>query len=165
MKNELIEAKDGRKFWNSRSVSVTGIVYFIINNTPYILISKRGKGAADFQGLWNLPCGYIDFDETGEEAVTREINEETGYVVPPTNWKFFNIVTNPNQNHQNIGIRYYTKYDFHPMEITPINLGEGGEIEEVEENRWINISEINDYDFAFDHGYLIHTFINFIKDK
>lgn len=43
----------------------------------YFLANKRGTETPDFQGYWNCPCGYIDFDETEEDAVCREIMEET----------------------------------------------------------------------------------------
>lgn len=158
MKNELIEAKDGRKFWKSRSVSITGIVYCMINDAVFVLISKRGKGAADFQGLWNLPCGYLDYNETGQEAVTREVFEETGYDIISNFWNFYNVVTSPSQNHQNVGLRYYTQYDIHPMQIIPI--GEGDGQDEVEETRWISVHEVENYKFAFNHDDLIYTFVH-----
>ena len=82
--------------------------YFLeINLETYVfLANKRGTGTPDFQGYWNCPCGYIDFDETGEDAVCREIMEETGYVITPEVPKFVEVETSPKANKQNITLRY-----------------------------------------------------------
>ncbi len=41
-----------------------------------ILLVQRGK--APFEGWWALPAGYIEADESVEEAAVRECREETG---------------------------------------------------------------------------------------
>lgn len=44
-----------------------------------ILLVKRG--IEPFKGLWGLPAGYQEYDESPEEAVVRETREETGLEV------------------------------------------------------------------------------------
>jgi SAM-dependent methyltransferase len=44
-----------------------------------ILLVKRN--IEPFEGQWSLPGGFIEQDETVEEALTREIEEETGLKV------------------------------------------------------------------------------------
>lgn len=86
MKNFKITAKeDGKEYWISRAMAVTGIVRAIKipeseNEEPEIfyLISKRGAGSPDYVGKWQCTCGYLDFDENLSYAVLREIYEETG---------------------------------------------------------------------------------------
>ena len=39
----------------------------------------NGEGRAE--GLWSMPGGGVEFDESVEEAVAREVFEETGYEV------------------------------------------------------------------------------------
>jgi len=80
-KNESISI-DGQTIWISRSVACVGVVMTKWNGEWYILFSKRGTGAADHQGYWNLPCGYLDYDETLTECVIREIYEESGLFLP-----------------------------------------------------------------------------------
>ena len=48
----------------------------IIIDKKKILLIKRKK--TPFKGLWALPGGFVEYGETVEEAVKREIYEETG---------------------------------------------------------------------------------------
>jgi 8-oxo-dGTP diphosphatase len=39
------------------------------------------RGIEPSKGLWSWPCGYVEIDETLEEAALRETHEESGLVV------------------------------------------------------------------------------------
>ena len=41
-----------------------------------ILLARRSPGARDEPGAWDCGAGAIEFGETFEEAVTREVTEE-----------------------------------------------------------------------------------------
>ena len=69
---------DGKEIWLSRAVAVVATVAVFFENEMYILLNKRGTGTPDFQGYWNLPCGYLDYNETTGEAPLREVWEECG---------------------------------------------------------------------------------------
>lgn len=56
-------------------VSVGGVV---INEGRVVLVQRRHP---PLQGEWSLPGGAVDIGETLEEAVAREVLEETGLVV------------------------------------------------------------------------------------
>lgn len=88
MKNYPIKIETGEHagetVWVHRSIAVVGFVFCKINNEWCVLANQRGEGAPDFQGYWNCPCGYLDFDETLAEACSREIYEETGAKVEPS---------------------------------------------------------------------------------
>ena len=50
----------GKEYWYSRSVATTPFVFCKNENNEYcVLANKRGIGTPDFQGLWNVPCGYL----------------------------------------------------------------------------------------------------------
>ena len=66
------------------SVATDGVVFKIINNELYVLLIKRKlsetritKEHRPYQGYWALPGGFIRGKETAEEALLRELKEET----------------------------------------------------------------------------------------
>ncbi len=48
---------------------------FIIRNNKLLMVKERSDG------LWTLPGGWIDINESASEAVIRETKEETGFDV------------------------------------------------------------------------------------
>jgi 8-oxo-dGTP diphosphatase len=52
------------------------VAAFVQNDQGEILLVKRGVVPA--KGKWALPSGFIEIDETPEEACLRELEEETG---------------------------------------------------------------------------------------
>lgn len=77
IKEDLIvdeENMKGKTVWISRSCAVAGFVFMYLNGIYYIL---AGKGCPGY-----CPCGYVDYGETTEEAIRREIHEETGFKCP-----------------------------------------------------------------------------------
>ena len=63
----------GETVWVHRSIAVAGFIFCKINDEWCVLANQRGEGAPDFQGYWNCPCGYLDFDETLAEACSRKL--------------------------------------------------------------------------------------------
>jgi len=61
-------------FINFRNPRPTATGLILYKNR--LLLTKRGK--APFKGWWDLPGGYVERGETAEQALKREIEEETG---------------------------------------------------------------------------------------
>ncbi len=76
--NEKIQLPDGRTIWLARTCAVATTVCCCMQGKAYILLAKRGKGSLIARGKWNLPAGYLDWNETLTEAAEREVYEETG---------------------------------------------------------------------------------------
>lgn len=51
-------------------------VALILNSKEELLAVRRKKDPA--KGALDLPGGFVDMDETGEEGMAREVKEETG---------------------------------------------------------------------------------------
>ena len=94
--------------YHHRGISVDAI---IIKNDAILLI-KRGK--EPYKNLWALPGGHLDWNETLEDAVIREVKEETGLTV--TSCKFFKIYSKPVRHpKQLVAVVYYTEVGGAPL--------------------------------------------------
>lgn len=154
-------SKCGTTLWSGRYTAVVGVViYYIYNkdkeyNDYYVLANLRGPGTPDFQGFWNLPCGYLERNESGEEGVVREIHEECGLKLDANDFKLYDVETDPvKSNNGNVSIRYISIKEVKSLpELNYININnEEGEVENV---KWINIKDIDTYKWAFNHCDLI----------
>ena len=101
--NKCIKDENGNDVWISRSNVVIPIVFKMDEETGDIfpLVEKRGS-AVSHTGEWCCPCGYIDWDETLEEACHREVKEETGLDLDMDKIIFVNVDTNIHTKNQTI---------------------------------------------------------------
>ena len=51
---------------------------FIVNDKGEILLMKRSQNAKNEKGKWEAPGGAVEFGETLEKAIRREMKEELG---------------------------------------------------------------------------------------
>ena len=150
---------NGNTFWISRSIAVLGIITgFDKDGIQYVLATQRGKGTPDpeFVGCWCLPCGYLDYNETIKQAVSREVFEETGVKIDPSCFSLLGINSNPEEKRQNVTIRF--KCEVVPIENYKLST-EFSEPDEVEAVKWIPIYEYFKYKWAFNHDKLIKDYV------
>jgi 8-oxo-dGTP pyrophosphatase MutT (NUDIX family) len=57
------------------------VVFVCRDRAGRILLARRGPEARDEPGAWDCGAGALEFGETFEQAVTREVTEE--YATPP----------------------------------------------------------------------------------
>lgn len=69
-------------YFNSSAATVA----LILNDKKELLVCRRAKDPA--KGTLDLPGGFIDMYETGEEGVGREVLEETGLKVKEAIYRF-----------------------------------------------------------------------------
>jgi len=69
----------GEKGYYNPALAVNAIIRKDDNS---VLLVKRN--IEPFRGLWSLPGGFVEHDETVEESLAREVKEETGLKVKPT---------------------------------------------------------------------------------
>ncbi len=55
-----------------------GVGALIMNQQNRILLTKRGPLAKNEVGTWEIPGGAVEFGETLEKALKREVKEELG---------------------------------------------------------------------------------------
>ena len=160
---------DGKEVWESRSPAIVGVILAKFDNEIYVLVGQRGLGAADNQGYWNVPCGYLDWDESGPEATIREIYEETGldlekifarnqiHIIQSNFSQPFYVTTKITENRQNVSFSYGV---FFYCEDLPELTTKYSETNEIAEAKWININDIDKYEFAYKHDQRIRMYLD-----
>jgi len=106
--NKCIKDENGKEQWISRSTVVIPVVFKLNETTGdiYTLVEKRGP-VVSHPGEWCCPCGYLDWDETLQEACQREVREETGLELDLENILFFTVDSNPKTSNQSVDLWYY----------------------------------------------------------
>ena len=162
--------------WASRSVAVVGVIFIYKNLIPHVLVSRRGPKSADYQGKMNLVAGYLDWDETGIDALIRETWEETGLnladqicssqVLQSHLKNPWSVNTIPTENNQNVSLRYGIVFQIHPEDEFPTLTTEHNEVVgECEDPMWLSILDIDEYDWAFNHDQVIADYYEFIQSN
>ena len=148
---------DGQEIWESRSPAVVAVLFGITKNGTYVLSEKRSQNMQDEPGKWVLASGYIDWDESGWDALIREVYEETSFYMPnfekylihDNNKTPFFVNTDPSENRQNVALSYLLVYDFKKKGL-PRKV-ESYKDSEIEKVKWINFKDIFKYTWAFSH--------------
>ena len=68
-------------------ITVDGIIR---QDSKILLICRKNE---PFKGEWALPGGFVEYGETTEDAVIREIQEETGFITKITD--LVGVYSNP----------------------------------------------------------------------
>lgn len=58
------------------SVTVDTILFARLDGVLHVLLIRRRRWP--FEGSWAIPGGFVEIDESLEEAASRELHEETG---------------------------------------------------------------------------------------
>lgn len=143
-------------FENGNKASLRHVVVdTLILKDGKLLLIRRAKQLSE-GGKWGLVGGYVDRDETIEDAVIREAFEETGYRV--TDLKLITVRSNPNRPHedkQNISFVYYCK----------ALKKEGTSDWEVTDQKWFDFDDLPPKEqIAFDHYDDIQAYLELKKD-
>jgi 8-oxo-dGTP pyrophosphatase MutT (NUDIX family) len=94
-----VDKKTKKKELNKNAVAV------IVNNDNKFLLLKRGKEAPWMPSKWSLVGGGIEKDESPQQAIEREILEETGLEMKKF-VKTFSIQRNPESIEHVFACRY-----------------------------------------------------------
>jgi 8-oxo-dGTP pyrophosphatase MutT (NUDIX family) len=169
--NQRHQIEPGKVLFESRSVAVTAIVlcYDSSERKVYALVGERGP-AVDFSGTWCLVCGYLDWDESLDDAVRREVFEESGLdlraleasgeaIVPAL--PIF-VQSDPQANRQNVTARFVVELK---RRVEPTNAhAEPGEVNQV---RWIEIEPeaLAALPWAFNHDRILGELASFYQQE
>lgn len=74
----FIQLKHEQSFKIGREVIGVGAGALLLNEKKQVLLSLRGPLAKNERGKWEIPGGQVEFGETLEEGLKREVKEELG---------------------------------------------------------------------------------------
>ena len=117
-----------------------GVGAFVTDPAGLLLWARRAKDPA--KGKLGLPGGFVDFGETAEEALRREILEEVNLAVGPLQF----LCSQPNEYHYH-GITYPVLDLFFvasALDVTGLRALDG-----VESVQWIAPRDLDLNDVAF----------------
>jgi 8-oxo-dGTP pyrophosphatase MutT (NUDIX family) len=153
------------------------IIFLPDNPIPYVLVSKRGPAAADYRGLMNVIAGYMDWDESGTEALYREAWEEVGIdlrslafpqkdseslwsdIINNRLEQPWHVKTEPDENRQNISLRYGLAIKMKESVLPKLSLEHNEVKGEVEDAIWLPVNQISNYSWAFEHDTVIKEYL------
>ncbi len=102
-----------------------------------------------FSGKWCIPGGHVEFGEHPEDAVKREVQEETGLDL--VNPRFFRYCS-----------EYYPEMQWHAVALIFTGSGRGtlaAQPGEVRELRYVPLKQAAQMDLAFNHQDIIKGYI------
>lgn len=124
-------------------VTVDAVVFVPGKSGPEVLLVQRDN--PPFRDAWALPGGFLEMDETLEQAVARELEEETGLVdVPLKQFHTFSAVDRDPRG------RTITTAFLAQLESAPTSIQAGSDAAQVAWHAMKFLPEL-----AFDHREII----------
>lgn len=151
--------------WFSRSMATALFAFCKDEDGDWcVLACERGEEAADFRGMWNCSCGYLDYDETTKECAVRECFEETGVKLPIESLIFIGYEDDPiKANRQNVTFHFAVKIEDRITSDFKFSK-EHNEGKEVGKIAWVKVKDIDNYEWAFNHkNRIVEIFNQVIK--
>ena len=116
-------------------------VALIVNEKDELLVVRRKNDPG--KDMLDMPGGFVDMDETGEEAMAREVKEETGLEATEVSYQF----SYPN-TYLYSGFLVHTLDMFFKVKVKDLSHIEA--MDDAAAYYWIPFSEIDIDKFAFD---------------
>lgn len=160
----------GKEYWMSRSVTVLGILFFVVGQptkenlieNTYVPLGLRGIALPDEVGKWGLPGGYLDYDETVGEALLREVWEELGINLLALRQQYpfkgsleqpYYVFSDPIRR-QNVTLRFPAMFFVDDFEQLPALLPKVAE-DEVAQTDWVTVETALSMELAFGHETIV----------
>ena len=125
------------------AVTVDAVLFDLYNDDkiPMVLLIKRKN--EPFKGMWAIPGGFLEIDEELEVGAARELYEETGVEIPPSELQQIVTVGRRNRDPRDriISVVYTTVVDRYEHTVC------AGD--DAEDARWFQVTELPE--LAADH--------------
>lgn len=139
--------KNNNKKYKSPSLTVDGIIQI---DDRIALIKRKNP---PYKECWAFPGGFVEYGETTENAVLREIYEETNLRTKIKH--LLGVYSDPDRDPR--GHTVSVVYVLEPI---------GGTLkgsDDAKEAKLFNIEEVKNLDLAFDHKKIFYDYLNYLK--
>ncbi|GAB4328150.1 MAG: NUDIX hydrolase [Bacteroidales bacterium] len=132
------------------ALTVDAVVFRRNEGRYEVLLIKRKHWP--YQGMWALPGGFVDINETVEAAIERELFEETHLKVPFL--KQLHTFSEPGRDPRGhtVSVTFFGEVDPESSKV------EGGD--DALEAKWFDMSNLPE--LAFDHSKAVNMAYNII---
>lgn len=135
------------------AVTVDALVFSRSEEQFYIALIRRAH--PPFEGEWAFPGGFVDMDESLEQAVSRELQEETGLGDIPLEQFYTFGAVHRDPRHRTITVTYIGFVtDYLPALVAGDDAGEA---------EWFPVDALPM--LAFDHAEILHKALNKIQSS
>jgi 8-oxo-dGTP diphosphatase len=134
-------------------LTVDAVVFRKNGNKLEVLLIQRKH--TPFAGKWALPGGFVDMDETVEQAVVRELEEETGLKMENLQQLFTFSEIGRDPRGRTVSVTFFGITSMHN------SLVKGGD--DAKDAQWFTIDQLPE--LAFDHIRAVEMAISKLKAK
>ncbi|NJO02766.1 MAG: NUDIX hydrolase [Bacteroidia bacterium] len=129
-------------------------VIFGRDESPALKVLVIERAQPPFQGKWALPGGFVDENETVEQAAQRELEEETG--LKQSSMKQLGVFSQPGRDPRGwvVSVAFYTLVN---IRETDIRAGD-----DAAQAHWLEVSALQNREMAFDHQQILAQALSFI---
>lgn len=133
------------------AVATDCVVFGFDGNKLRVLLIERGGDP--FKGHWALPGGFLEFDETVEQAAQRELREETGlYAVRMEQFRVFSVVDRDSRDRV-LSVGFFA--------LVRMMQAYGGS--DAVQAKWFEVESLPE--LAFDHNEIIKAALKALREK
>jgi bifunctional NMN adenylyltransferase/nudix hydrolase len=158
LKRELEHVKAYKKAWEAAPYPVKHMtVDAVVEQSGHILVVKRR--AEPGKGLWALPGGHLEVEETLMSGVIRELREETKIKVPDPVLRGSVVATNMFDDPFRSNIGRVITYAAHIKLADATTLPKVKGADDAEKAIWLPIGDIKEEMFFDDHFHIINFFL------
>ena len=128
------------------------VVFRFDGSDMLVLLIERGN--EPFKGQWAFPGGFVNMDETTDQAALRELEEETGLIGLSLDQLHTFSEPNRDPRHRTVSVVYYTLINDNPEVI-------GGD--DAAHAHWFPLKQLPS--LAFDHDDILKVAFQKLYEK